>query len=110
MTRGRCGLLLLHRDGLAPSTPCRSPGALYYAPNSDQILRRSEMTLCAISRLMHRSKQHLYSMTSSAVVSSDGGTVRPSNLAVFRLITSSNFVGCSIGRSAGFSPLKILST
>src|SRR6478672_3702244 len=28
MTRGRCGSLLLHRDGLAPSTPCRSPGAL----------------------------------------------------------------------------------
>src|SRR6266436_8833588 len=26
--RGRCGLLLLHRKGLAPSTPCRSPGAL----------------------------------------------------------------------------------
>jgi hypothetical protein len=24
MTRGRCGSLLLHRDGLAPSTPCRS--------------------------------------------------------------------------------------
>src|SRR5919199_1120032 len=30
--RGRCGSLLLHRDGLAPSTPCRSPGAL---PNPD---------------------------------------------------------------------------
>ena len=28
MARGRCGSLLLHRDGLAPSTPCRSPGAL----------------------------------------------------------------------------------
>ena len=27
MTRGRCGSLLLHCDGLAPSTPCRSPGA-----------------------------------------------------------------------------------
>ena len=26
--RGRCGSLLLHRSGLAPSTPCRSPGAL----------------------------------------------------------------------------------
>ena len=25
---GRCGLLLLHRIGLAPTTPCRSPGAL----------------------------------------------------------------------------------
>src|SRR6201982_3729838 len=26
--RGRCGLLLLHRAGLAPPTPGRSPGAL----------------------------------------------------------------------------------
>src|SRR6516225_3438048 len=26
--RGRCGSLLLHRSGLAPPTPCRSPGAL----------------------------------------------------------------------------------
>src|SRR5882672_1332776 len=34
MTRGRCGLLLLHRDGLAPSTPCRSPGALRSSPGN----------------------------------------------------------------------------
>ena len=27
ITRGRCGSLLLHRDGLPPSTSCRSPGA-----------------------------------------------------------------------------------
>jgi hypothetical protein len=27
ITRGRCGSLLLHRDGLPPSTFCRSPGA-----------------------------------------------------------------------------------
>jgi hypothetical protein len=36
--------------------------------------------------------------------------VKPSALAVFRLITSSNFVGCSTGRSAGLAPFKILST
>jgi hypothetical protein len=34
-----------------------------------------------------------YSITSSAVVSSEGGTLRPSALAVLRLITISNFVG-----------------
>jgi len=27
ITRGRCGSLPLHRDGLPPSTFCRSPGA-----------------------------------------------------------------------------------
>src|SRR5438034_10270201 len=32
MTRGRCGSLRLHRKGLAPSTPCRSPGALANDP------------------------------------------------------------------------------
>jgi GAF domain len=32
MTRGRCGSLLLHRKGLAPSTPCRSPGASQMFP------------------------------------------------------------------------------
>ena len=41
--------------------------------------------------------------------SSDGGVVRPRVLAVSRLITSSHFVGCSTGRSAGVAPFKILS-
>ena len=43
----------------------------------------------------------------SARSSSDGGIVRPSALAVLRLITSSNFVGCWTGKSAGFAPLRI---
>src|SRR6266508_1571191 len=30
--RGRCRSLLLHRSGLAPPTPCRSPGALRVLP------------------------------------------------------------------------------
>jgi hypothetical protein len=33
------------------------------------------------------------SISSSALASSEGGTLRPSALAVLRLITSSNFVG-----------------
>src|ERR1700678_3569692 len=32
MTRGRCGSLHLHCNGLAPSTPYRSPGALHKFP------------------------------------------------------------------------------
>jgi hypothetical protein len=51
-----------------------------------------------------------YSITSSAWTSSNCGTVRPSALAVFRLMTSSNVVGCSNGSSAGFSPFRTLST
>jgi len=49
----------------------------------------------------------LHSITSSARASSVFGTVRPSVLAVCRLMTSSNFVGRRIGRSAGFSPLRM---
>ncbi len=49
-------------------------------------------------------------MTSSARSNTDCGIMRPSALAVLRLITSSNLVGCSTGSSAGFAPLKILST
>src|SRR5215471_16969985 len=49
----------------------------------------------------------LHSITSSARPSSIGGTVRPIVLAVFRLITSSNLVGCWTGRSPGFSPMKM---
>ena len=62
---------------------------------------------CANRVLTHRSKQHGYSITSSARASSEGGTSRPSALAVLRLMDSSNLVGCMTGRSAGFSPLRM---
>src|SRR5262245_34560635 len=48
-----------------------------------------------------------YSMISSARASTDGGIVRPRVLAVLRLMTNSNFVGCKTGRSAGLSPLRM---
>src|SRR6516165_4533860 len=48
-----------------------------------------------------------HSITSSARASTDGGIVRPSALAVVRLMTSSNLVGACTGSSAGFSPLSI---
>src|SRR5262249_58729885 len=51
-----------------------------------------------------------HSITSSARASSVGGISRPSALAVLRLMTSSNLVGCCTGRSAGFSPLLMRST
>jgi hypothetical protein len=41
MTRGRCGSLHLHRKGLAPSTPCRSPGALANDPSPKWRVHRS---------------------------------------------------------------------
>jgi hypothetical protein len=52
----------------------------------------------------------IYLITRSARASTFGGIVRPICLAVLRLITNSNFVGCSTGMSAGFAPFRILST
>src|SRR5262249_23368599 len=49
-----------------------------------------------------------HSITSSATASNLSGTSRPSALAVLRLITNSSLLGCTTGRSAGFSPLRIL--
>ena len=51
-----------------------------------------------------------HSITSSARVRSAAGTVMPSALAVFILMTSWKRVGCSTGKSAGWAPLRILST
>src|SRR5262245_21198303 len=50
-----------------------------------------------------------HSITSSARASRLGGTSKPSALAVLRLITSSNRLGRSIGRSAGLAPRRMRS-
>ena len=47
---------------------------------------------------------------SKARSSSACGIVNPSAWAVFKLMTNSNRVGCSMGRSPGLAPLRILST
>src|SRR5262249_25139308 len=52
----------------------------------------------------------LHSITLSVRASSVGETSRPSALAVIRLMTKSNLVGCSTGISPGFAPRRILST
>ena len=54
-------------------------------------------------------KSH-HSINSSALACSVSGTVSPSALAVLRLMISSNLVGCCIGKSEGFSPLRIRPT
>src|SRR6516225_4113149 len=51
-----------------------------------------------------------YSITSSASASRVGGIVMPSDRAVLRLMTNSNLIGRSIGRSDGLAPLRILET
>ena len=51
-----------------------------------------------MSRSLEVGAAIVYWITSSARPSNAGGIVRPSALAVLRLITNSNFVGCSTGR------------
>src|SRR5262249_46011147 len=51
----------------------------------------------------------LHSITSSASCWSCQGTSRPSALAVFRLMTNSNFVGCWIGSSSGLDAVDVAS-
>src|SRR5262249_40832860 len=51
-----------------------------------------------------------HSITSVARSMIDGGTARPSALAVLRVTTISNLVGNGTGRSPGFSPRRMRST
>ena len=52
----------------------------------------------------------LHSITSSARTRTEGGMAMPRVFALFRLITSSITVGCSIGSSTALAPFKMRST
>src|SRR6516165_9885686 len=65
-----------------------------FTPKSRHCGARRACPLCAKSG-------HCYSITSSAMASSVGGSAMPNSLAVGRLMTSSNFDACMTGRSAG---------
>ena len=52
----------------------------------------------------------IYSITSSARASSIGGISRPIAFAVLRLMSRSNFVGSTTGKSAGLSPFTMRPT
>src|SRR5215831_15197896 len=81
------------------------------APNPVRLLRaRRERPRRRSAAEQRDELAALHSITSSAVASSLSGTVSPSALAVFRLMTSSYLVGACTGRSAGFSPLRMRST
>src|SRR5262245_18769205 len=48
-----------------------------------------------------------HSISSSAATCNVNGMLKPSVLAVLRLMNNSNFVGCRTGRSEGFSPWRM---
>ena len=57
--------------------------------------------------MMANQKSH-HLMTLSARASTFGGIVRPICFAVLRLITNSNFVGCSTGKIGGLGSFENL--
>src|SRR5262245_6834457 len=78
------------------------------SPDFRHVRRLSDSSRCAIRRPEQVQRICSYSITSSAAADNPIGTSRPSALAVLRLMTSSNLVGCCTGKSAGFSPLRTL--
>ena len=75
------------------------------AVSATQACRRRQAPIAPRIAVLHSLAPH--SITSSARARSVGEIVRPRAFAVLRLTTSSNFVGCSIGRSPVLSPLKM---
>ena len=80
----------LHEQLRALSAQPLMRGSVYERPASENL---------HTSRHMQRSKLLLLDHSSARA-----GTSRPRALAVLRLITSSNLVGCSTGKSAGLAP------
>ena len=80
---------------------------------ADAVCRRLQPVVRPGPRVMCAFPQrapHAYWSTSSASTRRCGGMVISSARAAFRLMTYSNVVACSRGSSAGFAPLRILST
>src|ERR1700733_6665032 len=69
---GRCGSLLLHRIGLAPITPCRSPGA--QSPQLHQVVRANRrdflrLRIARIRRLTGLGNQEPLASSSRTAIS-----------------------------------------
>src|SRR4029434_5134138 len=75
-----------------------------------RLIQECQLPGSFLGEVWSATRRSTYSMNWSARASSEGGIVRPRALAVLRLMTSSNFVGCSTGRSAGLAPLRIFAT
>src|SRR6266567_4462582 len=57
--RGRCGSLLLHRSGLPPPTPCRSPGAPTVMLGTSRLNLKSKEPTSASWRCYHFASHHI---------------------------------------------------
>src|SRR5262249_40973371 len=97
------------------SGPCRR-GLLEGGDSTDaqhllgRLLRARRERPCRRAAEQRDERAALHPITSSAMARTDAGISKLSALAVLRLMSSSNRAGCSTGKSAGFAPLRILST
>jgi len=108
-----CRILIRLRSALGHEPKSLSWPLCQLPPATADMTLHRPSPLCAITRREQvqqdapENAHPTYSMTSSAMASSVGGTSRPSALAVLILINSSSFVACCTGRSAGFSPFRM---
>src|SRR6266581_2653660 len=101
LTTAACG-------GLRPEPDCRPRRALLHLSYSSA--PPYSCGAFVTHDPLRTSSPSFHSISSSARRRNDSGIVKPSAFAVLRLMTSSNLVGCSTGRSAGLAPFRILST
>ena len=107
---GRTGFSLLAGSITALLTIATRKGSLVPLNSHASGTRRFGVREKSIQSWHRRTLCCHHLMTLSARYSTDCGIVRLSAFAVFRLMTNSNFVGCSTGNSAGWAPFRILST
>src|SRR5262249_54148335 len=114
-------LVIKRRDSDAPFRTTRTRSLFHKRPSTSFDHRSSESLANLTSRDLRRERPcnrraaeqrykgaPSHSITSSARASTFDGMVIPSALAVLRLMIRSALVACWTGRSAGFSPLRIL--
>jgi len=85
-----------------------------FTPKSGHCIAPQRMSALCQKETSTASFDHLvsagHSRIASARAKNASGTMRPMVFALFRLTASSNFVGCSMGKSFGRSPCRILCT
>ena len=82
---------------------CSAKGHVRFTPKADMCGAKADVRFVPIAELAH-------SMTTSTRRRNVSEILRPMAFAVLRLMASSNFVGCSIGRSFGCLPCRIFCT
>ena len=103
------GVRFANSSNFAYSAPRRVSKAHSAKRKTDDVISH-KFSPVSYALLLAPCPLQFFTITLSALASTFGGIVRPICFAVLRLITSSNFVGCSTGRSAALAPFRILST